>query len=200
MVAGEYRRWIAFACFDLAAPHGASPTSSLWRRDDACSKLASQNMQIKLINAQADDLLRPWPRLTTSLAANFPQGTQDIATVLSTITTPDRPSPWTAYWGTSRREIVGLCAFKAPPDAEGMTEIAYYTFPRLEGRGIATGMARALVALARNAGASAVLANTLPVQNASGAILSKLGFAFLGEANDPEDGTVWAWRLRLTQG
>ena len=55
-------------------------------------------------------------------------------------------APWLGYLaraaGTCR--IVGVCAFKGPPQ-DGAVEIAYYTFPDSEGRGYGRAMACALV-------------------------------------------------------
>jgi hypothetical protein len=57
-------------------------------------------------------------------------------------------------------------------------------------------MARQLVALARTAEPQLTLfAHTLPGQGASTAILARLGFAFAGTVDHPEDGPVWEWRL-----
>src|SRR4030081_3746635 len=46
--------------------------------------------------------------------------------------------PWSGYLALDRtRNIVGTCGFKAPPDTEGVVEIAYFTFPGSEGLGVA---------------------------------------------------------------
>jgi ribosomal-protein-alanine N-acetyltransferase len=106
--------------------------------------------------------------------------------------------PWVGYLARSDSVIVGICAFKAPP-REGAVEIAYSTFPGSEGRGIATGMARLLVTMARDAEPSIVLtAQTLPFPGASTSLLRKLGFTFSGTLNHPDDGAVWVWRLPPT--
>jgi RimJ/RimL family protein N-acetyltransferase len=103
--------------------------------------------------------------------------------------------PWIGYVATSAGHAVGTCAFKAAP-ADGRVEIAYFTFPEFEGRGIATAMATQLVALARaHRPGVIVAAQTLPERNASNAILEKLGFKRAGTAIDAEAGEVWEWRL-----
>lgn len=58
---------------------------------------------------------------------------------------------------------VGTCGFKSSPD-QGRVEIAYFTFPDFEGRGLATAMAGELLAIA------------------------------IGSVEHPEDGTVLEWR------
>jgi ribosomal-protein-alanine N-acetyltransferase len=108
--------------------------------------------------------------------------------------------PWTAYLAVEGGRAVGTCAFPAAPRG-ARVEIAYFTFPAAQGRGVATAMARRLVALARAADpALAVLAYTLPERGASTAILSKLGFACSGLVDHPEDGWVWEWLLAPAPG
>ena len=100
-------------------------------------------------------------------------------------------TPWTGYLAVDRAHqiIVGTCGFTAPPDPEGVVEIAYFTFPPFEGRGYASAMAAGLVELAEGtAGIRRVRAHTLPEGNASTRILEKLGFERIGETTDPEAG------------
>jgi RimJ/RimL family protein N-acetyltransferase len=93
---------------------------------------------------------------------------------------------------------VGTCAFKGPP-ADGQVEIAYFTYPGFEGRGIATLAAARLVELALSAHPSLqVVAQTLPQENASTSILRSLGFKLGGAVYHPEDGTVWNWFLNAS--
>lgn len=106
--------------------------------------------------------------------------------------------PWIGYVALAGQTVVGTCAFKGPPDpaADGRVEIAYFTFPGGEGRGHATAMANALVAVARDSDTETLIAaRTLPELNASTRVLEKLGFYFVEELEDPEDGRVWEWRL-----
>jgi len=98
--------------------------------------------------------------------------------------------PWTGYLALEGEECAGTCAFKAPPE-NNRVEIAYFTFPD-EGRGVATRMAQALTQIAFNAEPElTVAAQTLPEENASTAVLKKLGFQFIAELQHPEDGKVW---------
>ena len=110
------------------------------------------------------------------------------------------PDPWTCGFVMVRREDgapVGSCAYKAPPDANGMVEIAYGVDVEHQGRGYATEAARALTEFAFDAREVRVVrAHTLPEANASSRVLTKCGFEFLGEAIDPEDGLVWRWETR----
>ncbi len=104
--------------------------------------------------------------------------------------------PWWAGYLAVEQEtslVVGTAAFKAPPH-DGSVEIAYYTFPGFEGRGIGSAMAALLVSTAAESPAvTQVIAHTLPERNASGAILTRNGFTMTGDVIDPEDGLVWRW-------
>lgn len=110
-----------------------------------------------------------------------------------------REAPFGAYLAvdTSTNEVVGTCAFVTGP-IDGTTEIAYFTFPPYERRGIAGAMARELVTIARAEGSVHTLcAHTLRGESASTRVLAHLGFANRGEIVHPEDGTVWRWELSL---
>src|SRR4026207_83574 len=56
--------------------------------------------------------------------------------------------PWIGYLGLADETPVGTCGFKSPP-RDGRVEIAYFTIPEFEGRGFASAMAAALVAMAQ---------------------------------------------------
>jgi RimJ/RimL family protein N-acetyltransferase len=94
--------------------------------------------------------------------------------------------------------VVGSCAFKGPPDAEGVVEIAYGIEPEHEGRGYATEAAQGLVAFCKtNDEVRRVWAHTLSDTGASARVLLKAGFQFVGEVVDPEDGLVSRWEKAL---
>jgi RimJ/RimL family protein N-acetyltransferase len=88
--------------------------------------------------------------------------------------------------------VVGSCAYKGPPDPDGIVEIAYGVDPDQQGNGYATEAARALVAHAFDSGrVQLVCAHTRHESNASARVLAKCGFKQVGEVIDPEDGLVW---------
>ena len=106
--------------------------------------------------------------------------------------------PWThgfALVHAADQVVVGMGGFKGPPDDNGMVEIAYGIVPSYQNKGLATEAARALVryAFASGRGIRLVRAHTLPEPNASTRVLTKCGFARVGEVLDPEDGLVWRW-------
>jgi len=101
--------------------------------------------------------------------------------------------PWIGYLAIEGDRCVGACGFTSPP-VEKVVEIAYFTFPDFENRGIATRMAQRLVAIAQECDSSVrIVAHTLTEENASNHILKKLGFAFTGTVDHPEDGKIWKW-------
>jgi [ribosomal protein S5]-alanine N-acetyltransferase len=106
--------------------------------------------------------------------------------------------PWIGYLASENDTCVGTCAFKSPPQ-NNRVEIAYFTFPGHESRGIATQMATELIRLALDKmPAVTVAAQTLPEENASTSILKKLRFHLVGSVEHPEDGLVWEWQLSDT--
>ena len=111
--------------------------------------------------------------------------------------------PWIHGFTLVLREgdiVVGQCAFKGPPNPEGVVEIAYGIAPDHQGNGYATEAANVLVAYAFASGlVRLVLAHTLPESNASTSVLTKCGFRNVGEVVDPEDGVVWRWE-KLDEG
>ena len=103
--------------------------------------------------------------------------------------------PWIGYLAIEDGACVGTCGFKSPPQ-NGRVEIAYFTFPGYESRGVATRMTAALIRLALDERpAVTVAAQTLPEENASTSILKKLRFRLVGSVEHPEDGLVWEWQL-----
>ena len=90
--------------------------------------------------------------------------------------------------------VIGGCAFKGPPGADGAVEIAYGVAPEHQGKGYATEAAAALASYAfSDAQVRVVRAHTLPEASASTRVLTKCGFQHIGEVMDPEDGLVWRW-------
>lgn len=110
--------------------------------------------------------------------------------------TSDRPAHWGGFIARTidTGTVMGSCAFKGAPDASGAVEIAYFTYPGGEGRGVGTAMARALVAMASAYPiVRLVVAHTLPMPSASTRILETVGLRHVGDVIDPEDGPVWRW-------
>lgn len=111
--------------------------------------------------------------------------------------------PWTH--GFAIRQLgsgaaIGSCGFKGPPDADGTVEIAYGIDPAFQGQGYATEAARCLVELAlASQHVRRIWAHTLAETGASARVLTKCGFAPIGQVLDPVDGLVWRWEWQARQ-
>jgi RimJ/RimL family protein N-acetyltransferase len=121
-----------------------------------------------------------------------------VKPVLATFTTMYQTvafcPPWIGYLVSEGETPVGTCAFKRPP-AEGRVEVAYFTYPEHEGKGVATRMVEELIRIAAAEDPRLIVAaQTLPEHGASTRILQKHGFVFWGSLHHPEDGLVWEWR------
>lgn len=104
--------------------------------------------------------------------------------------------PWLGYLAVVDGSCVGTCAFKSAPE-HGRVEIAYFTFPEFEGRGVATQMTRRLIEMALGEDRElTIAAQTLPEISASTKVLEKQGFELLGLVGHEEDGEVWEWVLK----
>lgn len=110
-------------------------------------------------------------------------------------------APWGSFLGVSSAgHVVGLCSFLGPPDS-GTVEIAYVTFKAARGRGVATAMASALLAMARRSGwVDTVFAHTLAEAGASTRILDGLGFTASESVEDSEDRSIWRWTIDVRGG
>jgi RimJ/RimL family protein N-acetyltransferase len=103
---------------------------------------------------------------------------------------------WPSYFFVCPSEgaLVGNGGFAAPPNESGEVEIGYEIAPAFQNKGYATAAARALseLALSRTE-VSAVVAHTLAQENASNAVLRKIGMSMVAELPNPEVGKVWKW-------
>ena len=137
---------------------------------------------------EKEELIRAMPSLPP-LAAEVVQATRQL------YCTVGYEPPWIGYLALENDICVGSCGFKSPPQ-NNRVEIAYFTFPGHESRGMATRMASELIRLAlEKRPAVTVAAQTLPEESASTSVLKKLRFRLTGSVEHPEDGLVWEWQL-----
>ena len=111
-------------------------------------------------------------------------------------TAPEADRSWSMQFFVDHAtgRLVGSGGFAAPP-AERTVEIGYEVAPEFRGRGLGAAAARALVERAVASGeVDHVIAHTLPGPNPSTGLLVSLGFGHVADRQDPEVGTVWAWR------
>ncbi len=136
--------------------------------------------------SESGELARPVPS-TPQIAVEVVEATTQL------YRTVGYEVPWIGYLAIENEECVGTCGLKSPP-LNNRVEIAYFTFPGHESRGVATRMASELIGLALDKmPALTVAAQTLPEENASTAVLKKLRFRLVGTVEHLEDGLVWEW-------
>lgn len=90
--------------------------------------------------------------------------------------------------------IIGTCGFKGPPDKDHFIECGYGIVSSHYRQGIATEAVSMLLGWAwKNTSARGCIAHTLPGDPASGGVLRKNGFTFVGQVVEPNDGLVDRW-------
>ncbi|GGH64514.1 hypothetical protein GCM10011318_00610 [Phaeocystidibacter marisrubri] len=102
--------------------------------------------------------------------------------------------PWVAYLIVDDGEVLGTVSFtKAPVDHT--VEIAYWTSPDHEGKGVASFGCKEIVRIAVEADPSVTItAKTAPEINPSTHILEKNGFRKVEVVQDDEIGDAWMWK------
>jgi len=136
--------------------------------------------------------------LAKPMSSTLPLANEVVAATTQLYRAAGYEPPWVGYLAFENGTCVGSCGFKSPPQINRV-EIAYFTFPGHESRGIATRMASELIRLALGTTPTlTVAAQTLPEENASTSVLKKLQFRCVGALEHPEDGLVWEWHLDAT--
>lgn len=108
------------------------------------------------------------------------------------------PAPWSTLFLIVNNEdtrIVGGCGFKSAP-LKGRVEIGYGVSPTRQGQGAATAALRLLIHRAFESGATEVLAEVAPTNQASTRVVQKLGFTKVGARFDIENEYVAQWAKR----
>jgi RimJ/RimL family protein N-acetyltransferase len=156
-----------------------------------------------MLELAVENLKKFQQRVGATIAANWP----DYASAMLVSRDKLRANPELSGWWThlvlvdSPPVVAGICGYTGPPNEGGEVEIAYGTAPQYRNRGVATSAAAELIRRAlADKRTRRVCAHTLPEHNASTRVLQKLGMQFAGLDNDPDEGTVWRWELRATQG
>ena len=101
--------------------------------------------------------------------------------------------PWAGYFIISGSRVVGSCGFTGEPQ-NGRVEIAFWTFPRDQGVGVATEACRQMVDIAQREDASIIIAaETNSDCDASARVLEKNGFLNRGVVPDENNESLWQW-------
>ncbi len=91
-------------------------------------------------------------------------------------------------------EVVGLCSYKRPPDADGSVEIGYGVSPARRRRGYATrAVATMLIEAAVDPRVRRLTAETALTNLASQRVVEANGFAPIGRSMDADEGEVIVW-------
>lgn len=93
-------------------------------------------------------------------------------------------------------KLIGAGGYKGAPTRFGVVEIGYEIRPEYRNQGYATEFAKGLIDHAfTDETIKIVQAHTLAEPNASTHVLKKCGMDFVEEMFDPDDGTIWQWRV-----
>ena len=95
-------------------------------------------------------------------------------------------------------EVVGLCSYKVPPNAERSVEIGYGVAPERRRRGYATRAVALLIEAAQaDERVGALTAETALANLPSQRVLIATGFEDVGRGMDDDEGETIVWRLPL---
>ena len=104
--------------------------------------------------------------------------------------------PWISYFIFDEDTVVGSCGFTKAPEKD-IVEIAYWTFPEFEGKGIASFACTELIKIATSTKPDiSIIAKTAPEKNSSTHILEKNRFTQTAIVQDDDIGDAWQWQLQ----
>lgn len=124
---------------------------------------------------------------------HFPEAMPFFEQIISK--NPD--NQWVSYFIITQEHptLIGTCGYKGEPSEDGMIEIGYEIRDDFQNRGLATEAAKLLTDNALSSDdVRYILAHTIEIENASTAVLKKIGFEYIQSIEDPEDGTIYQWR------
>lgn len=105
---------------------------------------------------------------------------------------------WSYYLPILRktRTLLGCCGYLGNP-SEGVVEIAFEVAEAYRGFGLATEMAKSLIAHAFESNeVKLVRAHTPAIITESGSVLKKCGMTQIAEVPDRGDGRLWRWEIK----
>jgi [ribosomal protein S5]-alanine N-acetyltransferase len=122
---------------------------------------------------------------------------------LAKLNSDENEMGWWSYFPVYKENntLVGSGGFKGKPTINGEVEIGYEIAESFRNRGLATEMAKALIDYAfSKSEVQSIIAHTLGEENASTKVLTCNGFKKVDEIHDPEDGLIWKWQLKKSDG
>lgn len=127
--------------------------------------------------------------------AGWPEFPEAIDFTLTQLADHPDQADWWMHFFLAGGVLVGSGGFVGPP-SDGAVEIGYEIAPAFRERGLATAAAAAMIAKAVASNqVNTVIAHTLAHENPSTGVLRRLGFRWVRELADPDEGAVWRWEL-----
>lgn len=152
---------------------------------------------VPLLEALQEDRARFGELLGSPVPDGWPEFPEAMSFTLDQLrSSPEAEPVWSMHLfvDPASGRLLGSGGFATRP-VDRTVEIGYEVAPAFRGRGLGSAAARALVEQAVASGeVDHVTAHTLPGPNPSTGVLRSLGFEHVGEQEDAEVGTVWAWR------
>jgi RimJ/RimL family protein N-acetyltransferase len=140
--------------------------------------------------------------LERSLGVSVAEGWEGFPEALPILRASHEKNPEGDEWGSSffieleGPTLVGFGGFKGSPSPDGVVEIGYAIAPAFRRRGLATDAVAQMVQRAfAHVTVRAIDAHTLGHDNPSTRVLQKSGFRKIAEIEDPDEGSIWQWRL-----
>lgn len=147
------------------------------------------------LNLLATDRAAFAVRLGSPAPSGWPQFPEAIGYTLEHIAMHPHESDWWMHYFLVNGLLVGSGGYVGRPK-KGVVEIGYEIAPGFRGRRFGLGAASALVEQAFDSGGvKSIIAHTLPVEDPSTKVLSRLGFANESEVQDAGGTTLRLWRL-----
>jgi RimJ/RimL family protein N-acetyltransferase len=140
--------------------------------------------------------------LARLLGVSVAEGWEGFPEALPIVCASYERAPEGHMWGSlffielEMSTLVGFGGFKGSPSPDGVVEIGYAIAPAFRGKGLATEAVAQMVQRAfADVAVRAVDAHTLEHDNPSTRGLLRTGFRKIAEIEDPDDGSIWQWRL-----
>lgn len=134
-------------------------------------------------------------RMGSPAPSGWPEFPEALGFTIDRLTTHPQEGEWWMHFFLINGLLVGSGGFVGRP-RNGEAEIGYEIAPGFRRRHYGTGAAAALVAKAWATGeVTTIVAHTLAMENPSTLVLRRNGFVHDAEVADPQQGTLWRWRL-----
>jgi ribosomal-protein-alanine N-acetyltransferase len=158
--------------------------------------------EVEIVPASATDLIVLYQdraafarRMGSPVPGGWPEFPEAVPFTIDRLQAHPEEADWWMHFFLVNGLLVGSGGFVGRPRG-GQGEIGYEIAPGFRRKHYGTGAAAALVAKAwESREVRAVIAHTLPADSPSTKVLERLMFRNEGEVKDPQQGTVWRWRL-----